>query len=379
MDFTHAIELIEKNRHIGIVLSSEPAHDVCAATEALMQFLSDRNTEVGLVTPLNKNVFARTDAPNTINAFAMLTGSAPLAKEFIISLDSTVSPVSQLRYEHHNNRIDIIISPKSGPITQSSVSFRDGNVQCDCVIALGVPDIEAVDTFTSDIPPSFFTELPIINIDVSEKNKKYGEVNILNNVGSSLSELVFRFCSAFSKSSITPRITTMLLSGILHHTNAFRRLSGADSHALLVSHELLSMGADYQTAYALAHPSTPPSLMPLVGRALARSKIDQNRGILWSLLTPEDFMSTQQSVADLSLVLAHVQKQFPPHLISALLWQEFNYDGIRARLSGEREVLERVQQRTGAQFGSPHLELPDTYHTFSQAEENIRALLDQIL
>ena len=373
MDFTRAVELIEKKRHIGIVLSSEPTHDALAAAEALTQFFSDRKIEVGLVTPVNKEKFLGTDA------FRMLGGSALLAKEFIISLDVSSSPISQLRYEQRDNGLDIILSPKSTPIKQSAISFRDGNIQCDCLLSFGVPDIEAVDTFTQDIPPSFFTELPIINIDISEKNKQYGEVNILSDSGSSLSELVFRFLSAFPGSSVPPAAATMLLSGILSHTNAFRHISRTDSHALLVSHELLNIGADYETAYSLAHPSLSPSLMPLIGRAMARSKMDQNRGILWSIVTKDDFTSTRCSAADLAPLLSHIQKQFPPHVLGALLWQETDRDGIRVRITGERVFLERIQQRTGAQFGSPHLELPDTYETFGQAEEQTRALLDQIL
>lgn len=372
MDFASAISLIERNNHVGMLLPQSPDHDCVVSAEVIMQYLADRRKHIGLIAPIEAEYISRLPDAKALAVAPLLT------REFIVSLDTSQSPVSQLRYDNKEKHIDIILSPKHSPISKEHISFREGNVQCDCIITIGIPDIESIDMQHTAINPSFFSETPIIAIDNSSSHKRYGEINLVDPFFSSIAEITYRFLVQFPDYSISHPHATLLLSGILHRTNGFRT-SGNNPQTLLSGHELIQSGADYETAYSLSQSHTPPSLMPLVGRALARSKTDTKKGIVWSLITKEDFLATGRSAVDISPVMAHLEKEFPSVPLRALLWQEINDARVYARLAGLPELLERVKQNAGGEFRSPYLQITDSFTSFIDAENAINSLLEQVL
>lgn len=373
MDFASAISLIEKSSHIGILLPHSPDHDCIVSAEVIMQYLADRHKHIGLVIPIEAEYVSHVSDAKTLAANPLLT------REFIITLDTSQSPVSQLRYDNKENHIDIILSPKNLPLNKEHFSFHEGNVQCDCIISIGVPDIESIDTQHLHASPSFFSQTPIIAIDNSSHHKRYGKTNLVDSSFSSIAEIAYLFLTQFPDYLISSSHATLLLSGILHRTNGFRT-SGSNPQTLLSGHQLIQNGADYETAYSLSQRMhTPPSLVPLIGRAMARSKIDIQKNIVWSIITKEDFLATNRSPADVSPLLAHLEKEFSVMRVRTLLWQDINDMRVYVRLGGLPEILERVKQNTGGEFRSPYLQIPDNFASFIDAENAISSLLEQVL
>lgn len=371
MDFSSAIQLIEKAKHIGIVLPPRPDHDVLSSAEVIVRFLASRNIYIGIVTRLDLALLT----PDAM--FLALASLKPLTKEFIISLDTTSAPISQLRYEHGDNRVDIILSPSSYSILQDSTSFRQGNIQCDCLIALGIDDIKQIDTNILDANPLFFSKIPIIAIDISQKHTAYGQINLLDPSLSSLAELVYHFLTSFPHYAIPIESATLLLSGILHRTRDFTLLAHANT--LLVSHELIGMGAQHKAAHDLSRASMPFSLMPLVGRALARSRMDNEKGIMWSCITQNDFLTTGHLPQDIIHVLNRIREEFPHTRACILSWQYPNSQEIRTSIAADKDLLEDVREKTRGEYSGMHIELADTYDSFTSAERAVIALLDDVL
>ena len=371
MDFSPAIQLIEKAKHIGFVLPVHPDTDALASAEVIVNFLASRNIYVGIITRLDPALLK----PDT--AFLNLTALKSLTKEFIISLDTAAAPISQLRYEHIDNRVDIILSPSSHSILQDSTSFRQGNIQCDCIIVLGVDDIKQIDTAILDANPSFFSEIPIIAMDISQKHTAYGRINLVDPSLSSLSELTYYFLTSFPHYVIPAENATLLLSGILHHTQNFTLLANANT--LLISHELIGLGAKNETAHDISRTSTPFSLMPLIGRALARSRMDDRKEIVWSCITQSDFLTTGHLPKDTIDVLSRMRKEFPHTRACVLLWQYPDSKEIRVSIAADEELLEDLCEKTHGEYKKTHVELADTHDSFLHAEHAVTALLDEVL
>lgn len=349
-----------------------PDHDCVVSAEVIMQHLTDTHKHIGLVTPIEAEYISRLPQGTSLSTAHLLT------REFIVSIDTSQSPISQLRYDNKEKQIDIILSPKDSPLNKEHFSFREGNMQCDCIIAIGVPDIESIDTGRLHISPSFFSETPIIAVDNSSSHKRYGEVNLVDPSLCSIAEITHRFLGQFSGYSLSGPHATLLLSGILYRTNRFRT-SGNNPQTLLSGHELIQKGADYEAAYSLSQPQTPPSLMPLVGRAMARSKTDTDNNILWSVVTKEDFLTTGRSPADVSKLMAHLEKEFPAVAVQVLLWQDMGDNRMYARMGGIPAILERVKQNAGGEFRSPYLQIPHSFESFAQAQSAVNLLLEQVL
>lgn len=370
MEIQRAIELLEKSERIGIITAPEPDLDCLASAEVLAQTLETQGKQVGFLIPCEKALIPHPEL------FPKVVAGTSLPREFIVSLDISSSPISQLRYEKGDGRLDIIISPKASAVRKEHVSFDEGRVQCDCAFVLGMADIEKA--VITGLDPEFLTETPLINIDISAGNKKYGEVNLVDEQKSSLGEMIYELITNWREAPAAKDAATLLLAGIVSRTHCFRSPQ-TSADALLAASELKRLGADHALALELAQGGTDLALTQLLGRASVRSKLDQERGILWSFLTPEDFEKTGRSVKDVPAALERLRQEFPPHRLLAFLWQEPVEKGVHTILAGDKGILERVASRAAGEFQSPNFKLSDVFPSFRDAEERVSALLGEAL
>lgn len=365
-----AIELLAKSEHVGLLLPARPTLDCLVAAEVLAELLKEQDKQVGFVTTLDSDTLTHSD-------LSVVASAPSLAKEFIISLNTETSPIAQLRYEKLQDRIDVVFSPKFSSVEERFVSFREGKVLCGCAILLGVPAIDSLGNVTS-VGPDFFTETPLINIDTNPANEAYGEVNMVDNRRTALSEIAYELATNLRPQALDSGHATLLLAGIMSETKGFQS-SATNADTLLVASELVRLGADHGQALALAKAPPPLPLLQLFGRVAVRSKIDEERGILWSFATDEDFEKTGRSAGDISAVLTHLEDTFPARTLIALLWQDPAERSVSAMLSGAPDLLAKIQDREPGTVNPPHLALAARFSSFRDAEEHLSSLLREVL
>lgn len=371
MDVSKAIELLEKSEHVGIFLMRDASFDSLAAAEVLARTLNEQGKKVGLMRERDENATAGK------SFFRMLAASSGLPKEFVISVDTNVSQVSQLRYEKSESGIDIVLSPKSLPIAKESLSFRDGKIICDCAVTIGVAEADAL-LGLSELTPEFFTKTPIINIDTKDRNGRYGEVNLVEPKKNSASEIVYELLSALKGSPPDEDAANLILAGIISETDGFRSQSTTPD-ALLAASELARCGAKPHIAFSMVGDPIPLNVLQLSGRASVRSRLDEARGVLWSFITAEDFEKTGTGSADISKVLSRLDASFPAHRLTAALWQDPLDRTVHTTISGEKPVLEEIRERSGGEFRSPHLELSRAHSSFREAEDALTTLFKEFI
>ena len=214
MEIQKAIDLIEKSEHIALLLPGDPDVDALVSAEVLGRVFETAGKEVGVI-----NTPGHIKQPPH-QSLKKLATSSMLPKEFVVSLDTSNHPVSQLRYETEENRINVIFSPRTASLKEPLISFREGRILCDAVFAFGIPDIENVN-HADLLGPAFFTETPIVNIDVSEKNKRYGEINLVNPEKASSAEIVYELAVTLKEEPLEQELATLILAGIVQKTNQF--------------------------------------------------------------------------------------------------------------------------------------------------------------
>ena len=369
---TKAKELFDRGEHIGILVPEKPSLDCLIASEVLVRALVAKEKWVGFLRA------PRWDAISLWDHLPHVAHSSPLPKEFIISVDTSQTPISQLRYEKEENKIDVILSPKSSPLREGFVSFREGKLLCDNLITLGIADIEE-ENVGMDIPPEFFTDTPILNIDCRDLNRHYGEVNLVDSSQGSISELIYELFSESNNSGVFGADeATLLLAGILASTNGLAS-AATDAHTFAITADLIGRGGNYSKARKIVQLSTPIPLLQLLGRASIRSRGDSSRGILWSFLTAEDFQKTGRGSDDILRALTHIESLFPPHRAVVLLWQDQEEGGVRAALAAPRPLLEALQAREPGELQNPHLTLLAAFSSFKEAEDRLTSLLGETL
>lgn len=314
----NAVAIIEKSASIAVALPRTHEADYKKSAEALLRMIKRCGKRAMLLQD------AREDAQTPPGPRDL--PDAPL-RELIISINEN-APLAEFYYEQQDNgATDIVLIPKNAPLSQAHISFRNGKPVFDCLIAIGIPDIETA-AQESYVAHALKEKLPLINIDTHPENTRYGTVNLIGPGTSSPAECV---------------------------------------DELLVRWEETSG-------------KTPLSFMQLLGRASARSKMSHRDAVLWSFLTREDFQTTGRSRADVTRVLAFLDQSFPPHRLTVLAAQPpLSQKGVCVFLSGERALLDRVHALTPSRFMSPHLELIASHDTFKDAEDGITALLEKVL
>lgn len=370
MEIQKAIDLIEKSEHVALLLPPEPDIDALVSAEVLGRVLESAGKEVGFI-----NAPERVKNPQH-RSLKKLASSGMLPKEFVVSLDTSTVPVSQLRYETEENRINVIFSPRTASLQESHVSFREGKTLCDVVLALGIQDIETTN-HAALLGPAFFTETPIINIDVAKENRQYGEVNLLEQEKASCAEIVYELATALKEEPLEQELATLVLAGIMQKTNRF---TSPETRAatFTASSELMRLGADIAEAVRIASGETPLSLMQLAGRSAVRTKADEG-GILWSFITSDDFEKTGRSTQDIPYLLRRLQHEFPLQRIYTLLWQDPRSQTIHATLAGEAKPLETLRSQGAGVFRSSNLFVEANFKTFREAEDKISELLKVVL
>jgi len=371
MDTSKALELIGQSEHVGLLLPQNPGLDLLVSAEITSRALEEQGKQVGLLSSLDPSSVLQ-------HTFPRLSSRSILPREFIVSLDTSSNPISQLRYEKEDGKLHVVFSPKSGPLSQKLVSFKDGKTLCDCVMAFGIENIEEENAFPD---PAFLSETSIINVDNSGKNKLYGEANLVDQEKIALSHIAYEFTSKLTQRPLSPDAATLVLGAILKMSDHFR-LPGTTSDTFLVASELTRIGADLVRAQELSREEKEKreiNLLQLLGRASVRSRLDGVKNVLWSFLTIEDFEKTGRTPQDLGSVIEHMRKEFPSHSISTLLWQNPEENSVRALLAGNKEILEKIRLGGAGTFRSPHLAITASFPTFKEAEEILGSLLEGVL
>lgn len=368
-----AIELIEKSEHILVLLPPDPTLDCLAAAEVLTRALAARGISVGFLAP------SLPEHTHTKELFPHLAAVPAPLKEYIISVDTKDAPISELRYENNGTALDIILSPKSAPIKKEAVSFRDGNILCECVIALALPTIDAAEC-PSFLNPEFFTTTPIVAIDTNREHTQYGDANLIPSGDkhyASLCEIVYEFLSRFSPNALDAESATLLLLGIENATDMLRAPSARAETFLAVS-ELLRLGARRMNVHEYEN-APPLPFLQLYGRALVRSKIDSERNFAWSFLTAEDFQKTGRSTDDITAAAQHLLRTFCSQNLFILLWEHPEQKTISALFAGNEKILAAIQEQHEAERDASCLFLGRSFETFHAAEREISSLLQDAL
>jgi phosphoesterase RecJ-like protein len=164
-------------------------------------------------------------------------------------------------------------------------------------------DFDLVMTFgCNQISRTGFAELtkftgPIINIDHHPDNKLFGTVNIVEPSTSSVAELMYYF-SVECNLEITKDMATCLLTGIFTDTGGFKH-SNTTSETLAVASALMKKGARIEKISRMLIGQNNPAAQRIWARALENTRFDEAKGMIYSIVTEQDFRDVDATEEDL--------------------------------------------------------------------------------
>jgi len=126
--------------------------------------------------------------------------------------------------------------------------------------------------------------------------------------------------SQIDESLIDEEIATYLLTGMIAKTRSFR--AGAVSpKTLKVAGSLIARGARRDEIVEKLYKTRTVETLRLWGRALARLKSDADRGMVWTMLTRQDFAAAGAQESDLESIVEELLMTTPQARIAAVFYE----------------------------------------------------------
>lgn len=219
-------------------------------------------------------------------------------RTFVISIDAQKNRIGELSYEAKGGFLHIYLTPKSGTLDASQVKTAATDYRHDLVVAVDTPDIASLGGLR-ETATDFFFRTPIVNIDHSPANERYGQANRVDVTAAATSEIVYRLARELER-PVDADLATALLTGIVAKTRSFRA-GAVTPQTLAAASELVAAGARRDVIVSSLYRTKTVPALRLWGRALARLKADATLKLVSSVLTRQDFAlsgATEDELAD---------------------------------------------------------------------------------
>jgi nanoRNase/pAp phosphatase (c-di-AMP/oligoRNAs hydrolase) len=310
-------ELVRKCEHPLILLPTHPSKDALSSALGLERYIKATGravTVVGDELSEHSKELAFLGLPE--DALDSLSGT----REFVLSFNTERNQILGIRSEQDGNEFRIHITPERGTIDPRDFSFIPARLQYDVAFVIGSADKESLGTIYVENPDIFY-EIPIVDIDTSAGNERFGQVNLVDMTASSISEILFESLQIIDPTKINDVIAECLLAGIIAATDSFQR-KNTTPKALQAASKLIELGADREKIVLALYKTQPFGVLKLWGRFMSALKWDESLRIAYATLSLDDFIQSRTRPEDLPEILDKVRANFSSGILFAAIYPE---------------------------------------------------------
>ncbi|MBI2989918.1 MAG: DHH family phosphoesterase [Candidatus Magasanikbacteria bacterium] len=304
---------IEGKKHILICFDKNSKGDAIGSAAAFASFLKQKSQRFDIVSAdfaLPKEYEFLKETKNIQNALSK-------ARKCILSIDIKNTGLKELSYDLLENKLRIFITPKQGSIHKEQISTAQSEYVYDLIIVLDTPDLLSLGTLYTN-NTDLFDRTPIINIDHKQSNEHFGHINLVDITASSTAEIVFALLGRVNGEYINAETATALLTGMIGGTNSFKA-ENVKTQALSAASELVRLGADRNYIIKNLYRTKSIATFKLWGSVLSHLEYDKNAGLVWSLITREDFARSGAQESDLHAIIKELISNAPEAKVILLL------------------------------------------------------------
>jgi len=308
-------ETVAAAKKILILLPQNPNGDAIGSGLAFYNFLKKQNIEsnIAVADPL-KNISKLSFLPQPEKIIENISG----ARDFILPFNTKHNRITSIRTKEFDQEVRVYITPENGTIDPRDFSFIPAEFKYDLLVCIGASDKESFGKIFEENPDIFY-EVPIINIDNHSNNDNFGQINIVNLKASSVSEIFYDLLNSINPDLIKDEIAKCLLTGIISATKSFQN-SQTTPHALKISSDLMTRGANQQEIIRHLFKTQPFSILKLLGRIMSKLKWDEELKMVWSIVSLEDFVQSRTEPQDIPFILEKIQNNYESGEIFLILY-----------------------------------------------------------
>ena len=199
------IELIKEAESIALMPSKVAGIDAFAASAGLYFMLKDENKNVALIYP-----GLPPEEYGSVEGLDITSNSGQ--RELVISVDYSGTEASKVNYITENDVLSFTISPVNRDFELSRIKSEVRGFEFDLIITVGAQVPGDLGKSLDDVGGEF-GRADILNIDNTERNQRFGSINIVNPGVESLSLLVLNMSLKWGF-KVSQRAAEALLKGI---------------------------------------------------------------------------------------------------------------------------------------------------------------------
>ncbi len=310
-------ELVRKSVHPLILLPAHPSKDTVASALALERFIALSGKPV---TVAGDDFSAHTHELGFLEMPTNPLDSLSGTREFVLSFNTERNPILGTRSEQVGNEFLIHITPEKGTIDPRDFSFIPARLQYDVAFVLGAADKESLGSLYAENSDIFY-EIPIVNIDTSAGNERFGQVNLVDMTASSIAEILFEAILSIDATKVDEAVAEDLLTGIIAATESFQR-KNTTPKALQAASRLIELGADRGKIVLALYKTQPFGVLKLWGRFMSALRWSEELRLAYATLSLDDFIQSRTRPEDLPEILDKVRANFSSGTLFAAIYPE---------------------------------------------------------
>ncbi|MBI5411738.1 bifunctional oligoribonuclease/PAP phosphatase NrnA [Candidatus Peregrinibacteria bacterium] len=226
--------------------------------------------------------------------------------DFIITLDCTKTPLDKLKYNLEGNKVNIVLTPKSGVFNEKDISFNYSKAGTfDAIMVFDCGDLEQLGKLYENNVEMFY-DTPVVNIDHHASNTQFGVLNLVSPVAASTTEILYELIQAMEadvkKKLLTPDIATLLLAGIITDTGSFQN-PNTSPKSMEIAAKLLDEGARQQEIIRHIYKTKSLSTLKVWGIVLSKIHVDPIYRMVWSTVSKRDLEEAEATSEEVSGII----------------------------------------------------------------------------
>lgn len=341
---------LEKSKDILILLPQNPGGDAIGSAWGFYFFLEKMGANPTIAfsngAPLKLDFL-----PKPENILHEITG----ARDFVLSFNTLQNKIRAIRSEQKDEQFNIYVTPEKGTIDPRDFSFILAKFKYDLIITIDSPDLEKLGKIYEKNTDLFF-EVPIINIDHRSGNDNFGQINLVDVMASSCSEIIYNALENISPEIIDEKIARCFLTGIIIATDRFQNKK-TTPRAFLAAAKLMDKGADQQEIIRWLYKTQPLNILKLWGRAMAKLNWNEETKLIWSSLAVEDFIQSRSVPEIVPLILEKLQENYSEGKIFLILYNDMPATCVAILKTADEKTLLQIHPLLGGIIKNNLLEI----------------------
>jgi hypothetical protein len=259
-------DALSKSNSIGIAVGKDPSVDQMAAALSLYLALTDVNKKATVATPSDPLV----EVSSLVGINKVQTKLGGDAGDLVVSFPYVEGEIEKVSYTQENGYLNIIVKAGEHGLSfdDQDVKYTRGSGAVDLLFVIGTPRLSDLGDLVSG---DHMKDVKIINIDTNPANQGFGDVVLVAQQSSSLSEVVADVLLSLGL-RLEQDTAQNLLDGIMDATQNFQA-SATSALAFEIASLLMKRGAQRRQA----HVQQPSQHMPTAPVATHSRAVQQPR------------------------------------------------------------------------------------------------------